>query len=164
MESFLLKARLLTRAELVLLRLHIRRAARQATFIAMGVVAILLAVAMANVAAYFYLTDGLGRITAGLALAGMNGLAAAAMFVVAGRLGLGPEAKMAGEIRDLAVAQLSAETQRIKDDVDSVRADVAQMRSAISSLRRGEFLSLTVLAPLVKTLSRALQTKRPSSG
>jgi len=162
MESFLLKARLLTRAELVLLRLHIRRAARQATFIAMGVVAILLAVAMANVAAYFYLTDGLGRITAGLALAGMNGLTAAAMFVVAGRLGLGPEAKMAGEIRDLAVAQLSAETQRIKDDVDTVREDVAQMRSAISSLRRGEFLSLTVLAPMVKMLSRALQTKRPS--
>jgi len=77
---------------------------------------------------------------------------------------LGPEAKMAGEIRDLAVAQLSAETQRIKDDVDTVRADVAQMRSALSSLRRGEFLSLTVLAPMVKMLSRALQTKRPSSG
>jgi hypothetical protein len=164
MKSFLLKARLLTRAELLLLRLHIRRAARQATFIAMGVVAILLAVAMANVAAYFYLTDGLGRITAGLALAAMNGLAAAAMFVVAGRLGLGLEAKMAGEIRDLAVAQLSAETQRIKDDVYTVRAGVAQMRSALSSLRRGEFLSLTVLAPMVKMLSRALQTKRPSSG
>jgi phosphoglycerate-specific signal transduction histidine kinase len=163
MESFLMKARLLTRAELVLFRLHIRRAARQATFIAMGVVAILLAVGMANVASYFYLSDQLGRITAGFVLTVMNGLLAAVMFLVASRLGLGPEAKMAGEIRDLAVAQLSAETQRIKDDVDTVRSDVAEMRSAISSLRRGEFLSLAVLAPIVKMVSRALQTKQPSS-
>lgn len=163
MESFLLKVRLLTRAELVVGRLHIRRAARQACLIAVGVVAILLAIAMTNVAAYFYLADHLGRGAAALVLAGVNALLAVILFLVSNRLGLGPEEQMANEIRDLAVAQISADAQRVIDDVDRIRSDVEQIRTVISSLKGGDLFSLAALGPLVKLLTGASRTRQGQS-
>ena len=163
MESFLLKVRLLTRAELVLVRLHIRRAARQASLIAVGIVAILLAIAMINVAGYFYFADQLGRVAAALVLAGLNGLLAIVLFLVSNRLGLGPEEQMAGEIRDLAVAQISADAQRVKDDVDKMKSDVEQIRTVLSSLKGGDLMSLAALGPLAKLLTRAVRNKQGQS-
>jgi hypothetical protein len=163
MEAILMKARLLFRAEMVLVRLHLRRAGHQATLIATGIVAILLAIAMANVAAYFFLANRVGPALAGLILAGVNGLVAAAMFLMANRLGLGPEAQMAEEIRDLAVDQLSVEAQRIEGYIDTVKSDVSQMSTVINSLRHGDIFGLSTLVPIIKMLTRALGGKKEAS-
>lgn len=163
MDDLLLKIRLLIRAEMVLLRLNLRRAVRQTLLVATAVVAILLAVAMLNVSAYFFLAERLGPPVAALLLGIANGLLACVLLLVASRLSHGTEAQMAEEIRELALDELSAEAQRIRDDLATVKSDVSRMRNALTSLSRGEILSLTALGPMVQMLTRALKSAKESS-
>lgn len=163
MDDILVKIRLLVRAELILLRLELRRAARQTALVATAIVAILLAVAMFNLAAYFFLSERLGPAMAGLVLGVANGLLAGTLIFVAGRLGRGVEAEMAEEIRELAMDQLSAEAQRITDDLATVKRDVSSMRRALSSVGRGDILGLAAIGPLVQMLTSALKSHKESS-
>jgi hypothetical protein len=163
MESFLLKLRLLIRTELVLMRLHIRRAAHQAVFVAVGVASILLTITMIDVAAFFYLSDYFGRAGGGLALAAVNGLLAVGMFLIASRMKLGPEAQMAAEVRELAVAQIEADAQRAEDYVNSVKSDVMQIPIMLSSMPGRDMLGMAALAPMLKAFSQALKSKQEHS-
>ena len=147
------KIRLLTRAEMALLRIHMRVAAKQSALYATAILLVLLSVLMLNVAAYFALNESFGKDVAALIVAAVNAVLAIILMLIASRTKPGPEAEMAQEIRDLAVAEINADVDRIRDGVNEVRADVQRIRSGFSGLvGGGSGFSLLQLGPLLDLL------------
>lgn len=163
MDDIIAKIRFIVRAEALLLRLHIRRAAQQAVLIAVGIVAVLLAVGMLNLSAYLFLAAEFGPPVAALLQAIANGVLALVVFVIAARLGLGREAETAKEVRELGMEQLSADARRLERELVQIRTDVAHMRSALSALRHGDVMGLSILGPILKSVSGALRSDKETS-
>ena len=68
-------------------------------------------------------------------------------------------------MRDLAVAEVSADVQAAKEDFNQITADVKRIRSGFGSLAGGDIaqLALSNLAPLLGMLINALKGGRKRS-
>ncbi|MFC1835819.1 hypothetical protein ACFL2Q_14035, partial [Thermodesulfobacteriota bacterium] len=163
MEEILTSVRVLIRTEMILFKIHLKRAANQAVLIAIGIVSILIAVAMLNVAAYVFLSEHMNPAVGGLLLALMNGLLAVALFTLAGRMGQGSEAEMTEEIRDLAYEQLEAKAESVGNDLAGIKSDVERIRDAFHTLGKGAGLGLSEIGPLLHMVTRLLKRNTGSS-
>ncbi len=160
MDDLLVKLRLLVRAEMVLFRLHLRRTLLQAAFSLVAVLLTVLAVGMLNVALYQYLVPRLDGAGAALAVAMADLVIAAAVFIAAARQGLGAEYDSARELRELVVADLTADAEQIKARITELHDDIKQLRAAASGLLSpGGVISSAVL-PWLLTLFRVLRRRK----
>ena len=137
MNELMMKTRLLLKAEAILFRLHLRRTVRQAAFYLVAVLLAVLAVGMLNIALYHFLAARLDNAGAALAVAVVDVALAAAAVVVAGRLQLGPEADAAQTLREMTMAELMADAERVKAELAEMHDDIKKIRTAVTG-----FLSL----------------------
>ncbi len=162
MDETLLKLRVLTRAEMTLAKANARRMAARTRLYAIALGMVLLTVVMINVAAYEYLSTLKGEAIAALLVALANGVLAVLVLFAASRIQAGPEEEMVKEIRELALSELSADAEGVKQRFAQISADVERIRSGFSSVS-GIFGSgqsgLGSLGPLLGMLTSMLKKK-----
>ena len=125
---------MLTRAEMTLAKANARRIAARSRLYAIAVGMILLTVIMINIAAYEYLSTLKGDAVAALLVALANGVLAVVVIFVASRIKPGPEEEMVKEIRELALSELSADADGIKQNFAQISSDLERIRSGFSSV------------------------------
>jgi hypothetical protein len=132
MDELIVKTRLLAKAELILLRLHLRRTLKQAAFYIVAGLMAVLAVGMLNVALYLYLSPLLDGARAALIVAAADIALAAIVIIAAGRLNLGPEADAANALRELTMSELVTDIDRVKAQIADLSDDIKKIRSAVT--------------------------------
>jgi hypothetical protein len=163
MDETLLKLRVLTRAELTLAKANARRMAARSRLYAIAVGMILLTVVMINIAAYEYLSTLEGEANAALLVALANAVLASVIIFIASRIKPGPEEEMVKEIRELALTELSADADGIKQSFAQISSDIERIRSGFSSVSGvlGSAQSgMGSLGPLLGMLTGMLKNNR----
>ena len=134
MDETLLKIRVLTRAEMTLAKANARRIAARTRLYTIALGMILLTVIMVNIAAYEYLSAIKGAPVAALIVASVNAVLAILVMYFASRIKPGPEEEMVKEIRELALTELSADADVLKQKFAQVSSDVERIRSGFSTV------------------------------
>jgi hypothetical protein len=160
MEALIAKMRLLAKAEVILVRLHLRRAVRQVSFVLVAALFGLMALAMLNVAFYLFLAPRIDPALAALAVAGLDTLLAVVAVVAASRLELGPEAEDAASIRDVASRELAADAERVRAQLDDLGQDIKQIRSVVTGIVQPGGISLPVIFQWIMMFVTHLLRKR----
>ena len=159
MNDFIKKLQVLVRSETAIQRINLQTVARQTILYAVGIILILLAVAMLNVAIYKGISEDYGEVTGALIVAVLNGILAAVLMIIANRTKPGPEAAMAKEIRELALTEINADVHKIEQNLNDFKSDVQRIRSGFGGLiggGGGSSFSLLNFAPLLEILISAL--------
>ena len=160
MDELIAKLRLLAKAEAILVRLYLRRAVRQVSFVLVAALFGLLALAMLNVAFYLFLAPRIDPAFAALAVAGLDALLAVIAVAAASRLELGPEAEDAESIRDLASDELAADAERLRAQLDDLGQDIKQIRSAVTGIVQPGGINLPAVFQWLMMLVGYLRGKR----
>jgi hypothetical protein len=146
------KLNLLIRSEKALLKLEMRRKGRQIVLATVAVLAILAALVMLNVAAYFYLIESQSPFHAALILSATDLVLAILFLVLASRQELGSEADTVNEIRDYALEELSDDFEEIKQEALEIRNGFSKVSSGISSVLNRDFSALKSVLPIVEMI------------
>jgi type VI protein secretion system component VasK len=156
------KLRVLTRVEIALLKIHARSLTKQALLCAAGLLLALLAVAMFNAAMYLFFAERFDRDVSALIVALINAVLAAWLFLTATRTRPGPEATMVEEIRDLAVSELQADAEAVRQNFNEVKADVQRIREGFGGIFSGggPLRGLMHLGPLMDLLTSSLKRSK----
>jgi hypothetical protein len=163
MDETLLKIRVLTRAEMTLAKANGRRIAARSRLYAIALGMILLTVIMVNIAAYEYLSALKGEVVAALLVAMANAILAVIVIFLASRIKPGPEEEMIKDIKELALKELSADADGIKQNFSQIVSDIEKIRSGFSSVSGvlGSANSgLGSLSPLLGMLTGMLKNNR----
>ncbi len=162
MDDTLLKLRVLTRAEITLARANGRRIAARSRLYAIALGMVLLTVIMVNLAAYEYLSSLKGETVAALIVALTNAILAILVILVASRIKPGPEEEMVREIREMALTELSADVDDIKQSFAQIGSDIERIRSGFSSVSGvlgSAQAGLGSLSPVLGLLTSMLKNK-----
>jgi hypothetical protein len=160
MDETLLKLRILAKAETTLLKAHARRAAARGRLYALALGLLLLTVIMVNLAAYQYLSESMSEAAAALIIAAVNAALAVIMLVYASRIKAGPEEDMVQDIREMAMAELSADMEVVKDDFNQAVADLENIKTGVSKalgMFRGGGSSVGSLGPVLSLITSMLK-------
>jgi hypothetical protein len=131
MEETILKLRILAKAETTLMRASARRAAMRARLFAMAIGLLLLTVVMVNLAAFEFLSQTMSEAAAAGTMALVNGILAVIVIFGATRVQPGPEEAMVQDIREMALAELSADLDEVKDEFNRISSDLDSIRSGV---------------------------------
>ena len=162
MDDILIKIRLMLKAEIILLRLQLRRTVQQAAFYIAAALLAVLAVGMLNIALYQCLAPRLGNASAALMVAIVDIVLAAASVVAAGRLHLGPEVDAARALREGAMANLAEEAEHVKTQIAEIQDDVKRIRTAVTGLMSFGSFNLASFSHWVPVLLRFLLRRKDS--
>ncbi len=160
MEEMIAKVRLLAKAEVILFRLHLRRAAYKMSLVLVAALFGLLALAMLNVALYLFLAPRVDPALAALVVAGVDVLLAVISVSVAGRLELGPEAEAAASLRDLASKELAADAERLRVQLEELVQDIKRIRSAVTGNAQPGGIGLPAVFQWIMMIVGYLRRKR----
>ena len=160
MDKMIAKLRLLVKAEVILVRLHLRRAVRQVSLVLIAALFGLLALAMLNVALYLYLVPSFGPALAALSVAGTDLLLAVVAVVAAGRLELGPEADEAESLRDMVSNELAADAEDLRAQFDDLGQDIKRIRSAVTGFTQPGGIDLSMVFQWLMMLVGFIRRKR----
>jgi outer membrane murein-binding lipoprotein Lpp len=160
MDEFLVKMRLLLKAEMILFRLQLRRTVRQAAFYIAAVLLAVLAVGMLNIAFYLYLAPRLDNSGAALAVAFIDILLAVVAVVAAGKLHLGPEADSVMALREATMDKLTTDAERVKAQITDLHDDIKQIRTAVTGFLSFGGVNLASLFQWVPVLLRVLLRRK----
>ena len=160
MEEFLVKIRLLLKAEMILFRLQLRRTVLQATFYIAAVLLVVLAVGMLNIALYLYFAPRLDNAGAAFAVAIVDIVLAVVSVVVAGRVRVGPEVDAVNALREATMAKLTEDAERVKTQIADLHDDIKQIRTAVTGFLSFGGVNLTSLFQWVPMLLRVLLRRK----
>jgi hypothetical protein len=160
MDEFLVKIRLLLKAEMILFRLQLRRTVRQAAFYIAAALLAVLAVGMLNIALYLYLAPRLDTAGAALAVAAVDIVLAVVAIIVAGHLHLGPEVDAVMALREATMEKLTADAEHVKTHIADLRDDIKQIRSAVTGFLNFGGVNLASLFQWVSVLFRVLLRRK----
>jgi hypothetical protein len=163
MDETLLKIRVLTRAEMTLAKANGRRIAARSRLYAIALGMILLTVIMVNIAAYEYLSALKGEVVAALLVAMANAILAVIVIFLTSRIKPGPEEEMIKDIKELALKELSADADGIKQNFSQIVSDLEKIRSGFSSVSGmlgSAHSGLGSLSPLLGMLTGMLKNNR----
>ena len=162
MSDPLQKSRLLCQAQFMLLKVQTRDLTRRATLVAIAVVLLAMTLAMTNAAIYFSLVERLDRPVAALAVAGINGILAIILLVIAKRTSSSGDAALVEEVRDLALTELKSDADQMLRSLQDVRADVQRIRHVMSDgMERGSVLSIVSRTiPVVELILAHLKSRK----
>jgi uncharacterized protein YlxW (UPF0749 family) len=161
MNEVMLKLRIWVQAEKSLLKINTRRTGQRFTALAIALGLAILAVGMIDMGIFELLAESYGRVKGAFYLAGANGVLAALVVLIAQRSKPGPEEEMVEEIRDMALAELQADADEVKEEFHRVAERVRKIEDAVAALTgSGSSLSkLAGLSPVVELAVHALKSK-----
>ena len=161
MNEVMLKLRIWVHAETALLKINARRTGQRFTALAIALGLAILAVGMINIGIFELLAETYGRVKGAFYLAGANGVLAALVVVIAQRSKPGLEEEMVEEIREMALAELQADADEVKEEFHRVADRVRKIEDAVSGLMgSGSPLSkVASLSPVVELAVHALKAR-----
>jgi len=161
MNEVMLKLRIWVHAEKALLKINGRRTGQRFTALAIALGLAILAVGMINIGIFELLAETYGRVKGAFYLAGANGVLAALVVFIAQRSKPGLEEEMVEEIREMALAELQADADEVKEEFHRVAERVRKIEDAVAGLTgSGSSLSkLTSLSPVVELAVHALKSR-----
>ena len=161
MNEVMLKLRIWFHAETALLKINARRTGQRFTALAIALGLAILAVGMINIGIFELLAESYGRVKGAFYLAGANGLLAALVVVIAQRGKPGLEEEMVTEIREMALTELQADADEVKEEFHRVAERVQKIEDAVSGLMgSGSSLSkVASLSPVVELAVHALKSR-----
>lgn len=137
MKEFVMKLRILLRAEVTLFKAEAQRRANEYALTGLSVGCVLVALVFVNIGAFFYLTDSAIGSRAAFILAACN-LGLAIVPLLLRRQGKpGPEEQMVREIREVALEEVSKDVDKVAEEFAAVGATVNQVRSGVSAFTGG---------------------------
>jgi len=160
MNETMIKLRILMHAEYTLARVNLRRLVNKTMLAAIAIGLVLLAVVMTNVGAYELLAESQGAAKGAFLVAAGNAFLAALVIFAVRQLKPGPEEEMVQEIRQLTLAELSADAEGIRQSFASIAKDVKGIQSGFSAIGGGLGAGLTSLGPLIGLLVETLKKRR----
>ena len=160
MNETMIKLRILMHAEYTLARVNLRRLVNKTMLAAIGIGLVLLAVVMTNVGAYELLAESQGAAKGAFLVAAGNAFLAALVVFAARQLKPGPEEEMVQEIRQLTLAELSADAEGIRQNFASIAKDVKGIQTGFSAIGGGLGAGLTSFGPLIGLLVDTLKSRR----
>ena len=164
MKEFVMKLRILLRAEMTLFKADAHRRANALALMGLSVGCVLVALVFVNIGAFFYLTDAAIHSRAAFMLA-VGNLGLAIVPFLLGRKGKpGPEEQMVREIREMALAEVSKDVDKVAEEFAAVGAAVSQVKSGVSAFTGGGMAGLAggglqALGPLVSMAVSLLKKK-----
>jgi hypothetical protein len=160
MDEFLIKMRLLLKAEMILFRLQLGRIVQQAAFYIAAALLAVLAAGMLNIALYLYLAPRLDSAGAALAVAIVDIVLAVVAVVVADRLQLGPEVDAVKALREATMVELTADAEHVKTQIADLHDDIKRIRTAVTGSLSFGGVSFTSLFQWVPMLLRVLSRRK----
>ena len=161
MKEFVMKLRILLRAEMTLFKAEAQRRANGYALLGLSIGCVLVALVFVNIGAFFYLTDSEVDSRAAFILAGCN-LGLAFLPLLLRRRGKpGPEELMVREIRDMALAEVSMDVDKVTAEVAAVGAAVSHVKSGVSAFTGAGLAGegLKALGPLLAMVINLLKKK-----
>ncbi len=159
-EDFNAKLNLLIKSEKALFRLEMRKKGRQSLFVAIALLAVLVALALLNVTIYLYLETRFSPMASAGILSGLNLAIALIFFIVAARQNTGPEAESLEEIREFAWKQVSQDLDGVKQQVGEFSDGIKRVSGSINSVMHRDYSALAAMLPFVQSLLVARKKKR----
>jgi len=156
----MIKLRILMHAEVTLARVNLRRLVNRTILAAIAIGLILLVVVMVNVGAYELLAESHGAAKGAFLVAAGNAILAVLVLFAARQLKPGAEEKMVQEIRELALAELSADAEGVRQSFASIVNDVKGIQSGFSAIGGGLGAGLTSFGPLIGLVVEMLKKRR----
>jgi len=132
MSGTMRKVRVLTKAELLLVKIELRTLLQQALLSVAGLLLAVVAAAMIDAALYLFLAEHMHGYAAALIVAALNAILAIGLFVAASKTQPGAETAIVEEVRDLAAEQIEADVDAVRRDFDKLSADVERIRAGFS--------------------------------
>lgn len=132
MSGTMRKVRVLTKAELLLVKIELRTLLQQALLSVAGLLLAVVAAAMIDAALYLFLAEHMHGYAAALIVAALNSILAIGLFVAASKTQPGAETAIVEEFRDLAAEQIEADVDGVRRDFDKLSADVQRIRAGFS--------------------------------
>ncbi len=160
MNETMIKLRILMHAEYTLARVNLRRLVNKTILATIAIGLVLLVVVMTNVGAYELLAQSYGDAKGAFIVAAGNAVLAVLTLLAARQLKPGEEEKMVQEIREMTMAELSADVEGIRQNFASIARDVKGIQSGFSAFGGGLGAGLTTLGPLVGLLVDTLKKRR----
>jgi hypothetical protein len=159
MDETLMKLRILARTEMTMARIHGQQMANRIKLYSIALGLLLLTVVMVNVGAYQYLSQTHGNTVAAFLVAAANGVLAIGLIYAGRQRPPGPEEEMVREIRDMAMTELSADVDGIKQEFTQLGDDVKRIRSGFAGLTGGGGIGWASLGPIVGLLTDLLKKR-----
>lgn len=160
MDETLMKVRILARAEMTMARIHGQQMANRVKLYSIALGLLLLTVVMVNVGAYQFLSQTHGNTVAAFLVAAANGVLAMGVIFAGRQRPPGPEEEMVREIRDMALTELSADVDAVKQEFTQLGDDVKRIRSGFSGLTSGAGLGWGSLGPIIGLLTDLLKGRK----
>jgi choline-glycine betaine transporter len=152
-DDFQAKIKLLVKSEKAMLNLEMRRKSRQTFWIAMALLAILVALVMLNVTVYLLLAERYSNLQAAAILSGINLLVAGIFFFIASRQNMSAESKSIEDIREFAWSQVSSDLDDVKESVNEFKQSVVKVRRSVDSFTGSSmFGGINKVMPIISTL------------
>ena len=151
-EDFNAKIKLLIKSEKALLSLEMKKKSRQTVWVALGLVAILVALVMINITAYLYLSATHTQLEAAAILTGLNIAVAILFFILASRQSVGAEAASIEDIRDFAWEQVSGDLDEVKQHATDLKNSVVRVKKTVDSFTTGDAFGIKKVLPIITTL------------
>jgi flagellar basal body-associated protein FliL len=151
-EDFNAKIKLLIKSEKALLSLEMKKKSKQTLWVALGLVAVLVALVMVNITAYLYLAETHTPLNAAAILTGLNIVVAVVFFMLASRQTVGAEAAAIEDIRDFAWEQVSTDINEVKQNVTEFKDSVVKVKKTVDGFTTGDAFGMKKILPIITTL------------
>lgn len=165
MNETMLKLRIWARAEASLGKINARRTGQRLAMLGVSVGLTVLTVGMLNLGAYEYLAETHGKAEAAFMLAGGNALLAVLVALAAQRSSSRPEEAMVREIREMAMAELSADAEQLREEFRRVSQHVRRIENGLSAISNASSSGVAMMAtvgPVLEMIVHALKQRHGS--
>ncbi len=149
MNEFMVKLRILARAEVTLFKSDAQRRTNMALLSAISVGCIFVALVFVNVGFFFMLTESDVASRAAFILAGGNFGLAVVPFLLRRQSKPGPEEQMVREIREMAADEVVKDINSVSSEIAAVGSGIKQLKAGVSSFGGGGMGALGPLLPFV---------------
>jgi hypothetical protein len=134
MNEFIVKLRILARAEATLFKADAARRTNQAMLSAISIGCVFVGLVFLNLGVFFNLTESEIDSRAAFILAAVNIGLAFVPFMLRRQAKPGAEEAMVREIREMAAEEISKDIAQITDEIGAVGDGIKQLKSGVSSL------------------------------
>ncbi|MDJ0907037.1 MAG: hypothetical protein QNJ00_08015 [Woeseiaceae bacterium] len=133
MNEFIVKLRILARAEVTLFKADARRRSNELMLALVSIGCVFVGLVFVNMGVFYRLTEAAVESRAAFILAVANFGLAIVPFLLRRRSGPGAEEQMVREIREMAAEELSKDFAAVADEVSAVGDSIKNVKSGISS-------------------------------
>jgi hypothetical protein len=153
---------LFLRSERVLAETQFKLVSRKLVLLALAAIALLLALAMFNVAGYYALMPSVGSAEAALIVALIDALIAALLGAVALLLRPGPEEEMLREVREMAIGELGADLDEVQQKLVRMGDSVERVTTNVTNLVQNPLDTLLphLVVPAVTAITKVARSDK----